>query len=253
MISQNSVHDNGQLGIDLGGDGVTLNGSHAFGQPGPNNWQRYPDMGIQVFPIGGELFILDARGTLYANSPGIYTIELFANPSIDPSGFGEGARFLGSASFRVTSVPGDHRILFDSRASESGFAIFFPLHPGEVATATITGPDGTSEFTQQLPQTISPFVSSVATSASLAAGLSSAPAGTTGGTAAPASAADPALSVSSNSVQDPLTSGPASVAMATAFAQRDNGSSSVADLDHLFATWGNAPSLWQNPADPGLL
>jgi len=41
-IRGNSIHDNAGLGIDLGADGVTLNGSHSAGGPGPNNWQTFP-------------------------------------------------------------------------------------------------------------------------------------------------------------------------------------------------------------------
>ncbi len=42
LIDDNLIYRNSKLGIDLGNDGRTLNEKHKRGEPGPNNWQKYP-------------------------------------------------------------------------------------------------------------------------------------------------------------------------------------------------------------------
>ncbi len=86
-LSRNSIFDNGSLGIDLGPDGVTMNGSRT--PPGPNNWMQMPvvtdwsDDGTQT--------------THHATAPPNSTVALFtAMPN--PSGYGEGKTYLSTVT-----------------------------------------------------------------------------------------------------------------------------------------------------------
>lgn len=132
-IRGNAIFANGKLGIDLGGDGVTPNspgGPHV----GPNLLQNYPVLNRFIPGSTTRLF-----GTLNSTPGTTFMIDVYANPAglVDPSGYGQGARYLGS--FPVTT-------------DAQGNAVFqnVPLGAstaGEFLTATATDPDGnTSEF-----------------------------------------------------------------------------------------------------------
>ena len=129
-ISENAIYQNGALGIDLrGSGGVTANDPGDL-DTGANNLQNYP-----VLSGAGAL---DPRieGALNSTPSTTYTLEFFANPVCDGSGFGEGATFLGAADVS-TDANGD----VEFEAAISGFAV------GDFVTATATDPDGnTSEF-----------------------------------------------------------------------------------------------------------
>jgi hypothetical protein len=132
-ISQNSIFGNAFLGIDLGGDGVTLNDSlvHA----GPNNYQDFP-VPASASSIAGVTTI---QGTLHGAANSTFTVEFFASPSGDPSGYGQGQEFLGSAS--VTT---------DASGNANFTAVFTAsIAHGWVVSATATDTNGnTSEFSQ---------------------------------------------------------------------------------------------------------
>jgi parallel beta-helix repeat protein len=91
-ISGNSIHDNGGLGIDLGDDSVTNNVACGGGQE-PNLLQNLPVLTSAVRSGAGTRF----RGTLNAAPNSAFVLEFFSSSSCDPSGYGEGERFLGSA------------------------------------------------------------------------------------------------------------------------------------------------------------
>ncbi|GIK36271.1 MAG: hypothetical protein BroJett011_01040 [Chloroflexota bacterium] len=145
-IRFNTVFSNTGLGIDLGGVGVTPNDA---GDPdtGPNSLQNFPVLTGAFLdpddPHGGPTQI---EGRLNSSTPNTqFTLEFFKNSTCDPTNFGEGEKFLGS-----TLVTTD----------ENGDAIFvganaFPVVPAlpedTFVTATATGPDGTSEFSQCVP------------------------------------------------------------------------------------------------------
>jgi parallel beta-helix repeat protein len=108
-IQANAIFNNGALGIDLGGDGVTPNtpgGPHT----GPNSLQNYPTISA-VDPNSGTVqFMLDS------GTNNIYTIDFYANPAPDSSGHGQGRTWLGSMTvttvnfpytFTYTPVPGE--------------------------------------------------------------------------------------------------------------------------------------------------
>ncbi len=77
------------------------------------------------------------QGTLASTTNTTYTIELFANTECDPSGFGEGERFLASIT-----------VATDASGNASFTLILgLPVDPGQFITATATDPVGnTSQF-----------------------------------------------------------------------------------------------------------
>ena len=90
-IRLNSIFANGGLGIDLGGDGVTLN--DCCGHTGPNNFEDYPV--LTSVQDSGQLVV---HGTLNTPDPQDALVDLYGNATADPSGFGQGATYLGTVS-----------------------------------------------------------------------------------------------------------------------------------------------------------
>ena len=130
-ILSNSIYSNGALGIELEGNGVTSN-DLGDSDTAANNLQNYPV--ISGLTIGtGDVTI---TGTLNSEASKTYRLEFFANPSVDPSGYGEGQTFLG---FKDVTTDG---------SGDAAFSVTFPVTGASTAfTATATGPDGsTSEF-----------------------------------------------------------------------------------------------------------
>jgi hypothetical protein len=130
-IEANAIYSNAALGIDLGGDGVTTNDLDDL-DAGPNQLQNYPTLSMA---LGGS--ITRVIGTLSSLDNTTLTLNFYASATADPSGFGEGARYLGS-----TVVTADSR-------GNARFEVVLaaPTSVGEVVTATTTDPDGnTSEF-----------------------------------------------------------------------------------------------------------
>ncbi len=130
-ISRNGIFSNGNLGIDLGGDGVTPN-DPGDTDTGPNNLQNFPVLN-SAFLASGQLAV---DGTIDTPNPQSVTLEFFANavpvPGGDPSGYGEGATFLGTAA----------------PAANGSFSVTLPsVAAGTLISATATDAAGdTSEF-----------------------------------------------------------------------------------------------------------
>ncbi len=141
-ISGNSIHDNGGLGIDLVTPGfvygVTPN-DPGDADTGGNGLQNYPVItAVSAAPSGTTV-----AGSLDSLPDRAFELEFFAGADCDPSGFGEGASFLGSAV--VTTDP-------------TGFAAFSVGLPAEApagwsvtATATEFPSGNTSEFSACFP------------------------------------------------------------------------------------------------------
>ena len=132
-IQGNSIHDNTALGIDLGADGVTPN--HVGSEAGPNNFQNYPVL-IGAQPGDGFTEIV---GTFNSLLNATYTLDFYDNPAPDPTGFGQGQVWLGSATVTTDS---SGNVRFDvSVLGSSGV--------GDSITATATDSAGnTSEFSR---------------------------------------------------------------------------------------------------------
>jgi titin len=130
-IRGNSIHDNGGLGIDLGGNGVTLNDS--AGHIGPNNYQNFPVV-TNVTLSGG---LTQVSGQLDSTPNTTFTVDFYANTLPDPTGYGEGQTYLGSWS--VTTDGGGHADFTATVAAAPAGQMFLS------ATATDPG-HNTSEF-----------------------------------------------------------------------------------------------------------
>jgi parallel beta-helix repeat protein len=130
----NSIYSNQQLGISLGGGTNPTPNDPLDADTGPNGLQNYPVLTLAA-PEG-------AWGTLQSAALGEYRVELFASTACDPSGYGEGMRFLGAVY--VT-------------ADDDGMASFYcpfetPEPPGSLVTGTATdSPGSTSEFSACMP------------------------------------------------------------------------------------------------------
>jgi uncharacterized membrane protein len=134
-ILGNSIFANAGLGIDLGDDGVTPNGTPP---PGPDNFQPHP---VLLSAANGQV-----AGFFNAAADATYRIELFASPASGPAG--QGQTFLGS--ILVT-------------AGANGFASFstaLAIPDGDVVTATATNiaTGDTSEFSAPPPADLPPTV-----------------------------------------------------------------------------------------------
>ena len=123
-IRGNAIFQNGLLGIDIGGAGVTANDAGDT-DAGANNLQNFPV--LSVVPGG-------VQGTLNSTPNAPVQIELFGSPACDASGNGEGAILLGTVVV-VTDALGNATIPF------------FAASSGQFITATATDvANNTSEF-----------------------------------------------------------------------------------------------------------
>ena len=144
-ILNNRISENGLLGIDLDGDGVTLNDT-GDADAGANGRQNFPVLSF----VSGSATGPTVRVTLDSAPSTQFRFDFFANPSCDASGFGEGAVYLQPATTHTaTGVNGI-----------ATFDVLLPLEAaGQVVTATATSQSSsqTSEFSQCLtiPHSIS--------------------------------------------------------------------------------------------------
>jgi CSLREA domain-containing protein len=137
-IAANDIHDNGNLGIDLGSGGVTPNDLDDADN-GPNNLQNFPEI-IAVARTATGLSISGTLDRPATPSSLTYAIGVYANSACDPSGFGEGERFLGTFNF----LSGDASV---ETFTNAPLATTAPLPVGTQITLTATDPTGnTSEF-----------------------------------------------------------------------------------------------------------
>ena len=130
-IDPNLIHSNSGLGIDLEPAGPTPNDVNDA-DTGPNNVQNYPVLDTAFFAAGNTA----VEGSLNSAASTTFLIEFFANTACDPSGFGEGETFAGSALVTTTGN--------DATISET---LTGPL-VGDFLTATATNQatGDTSEF-----------------------------------------------------------------------------------------------------------
>ena len=136
-IVGNSIFNNIGLGIDLGNDGVTFNipGGANFG---PNLLQNFPTLTSAYTATGGGTTV---EGSLNATPNSTFTINYYASPLADPTGFGQGQTPIGS-QVSTTDATGNVDITTTLPAS-------VPLN--EVISATATDSRGnTSEFSRSL-------------------------------------------------------------------------------------------------------
>ena len=136
LISGNSIFSNGGLGIDLGTYLVTPN-DNCDGDTGANQAQNYPVLAQAVSGTGTGI-----RGTLNSRPNQAFLLQLFANPTCDPSGYGEGQFYMGQQT------------VVTSNDCDASFVMTLPIQvpPGYVITATATdSANNTSEFSACVP------------------------------------------------------------------------------------------------------
>jgi titin len=130
-IRGNSIFNNGYLGVDLNGDGVTLN--HAGFLAGPNDLQNFPVI-TNAYGFAASTIV---SGTLNSLANGTFFIDVYRNIAHDPSGYGQGQFYVGTVS--VTS-DGSGNASFALTNAAGNYA-------GQYFTATATTASGdTSEF-----------------------------------------------------------------------------------------------------------
>lgn len=135
-IVRNSIFANGGLGIDLSmngggtGDGPTPNDA-GDADAGPNGLQNFPELSAASWGPSSHV-----QGSLHSSPNTAFVVDFYANASPDPSGYGEGQRWLGST---LVTTDGSGAALFDAPVSS--------IAEGEFVTATATDSTGnTSEF-----------------------------------------------------------------------------------------------------------
>jgi CSLREA domain-containing protein len=146
-ILSNSIYDNVKLGIDLyytnDPPGVTPN-DEDDPDAGPNNLQNFPvitSARLTTRRIGGHRRkVTLIKGTLNSEADKTYNVQFFGSPVADPSGNGEGKKFLGQKSVKTDSS-GDASFTFQTRKK---------VPNGQVVTATATDQStgDTSEFSK---------------------------------------------------------------------------------------------------------
>ncbi len=137
LISGNSIHDNDGLGIDLVTNmfvhGVTPN-DPLDADTGGNGMQNFPVL-VSATTTGSEVTV---QGMFDSSPSAQFSIDFFVSPSCDPSGFGEGAAFVGSM------------LVTTDGAGHAAFSLTLPaavaVGAAVTATATRLSTGDTSEF-----------------------------------------------------------------------------------------------------------
>lgn len=142
-IRGNPIFDNGRLGIDLTGggrfelaSGVTPNDGQDP-DTGPNDYQNYP----VLTAAGASGNTLTVVGSLNSKPNATYTLDFYASLTRDASTFGEGKRYLGSATVQTDG------------SGNAPFSVLLAqlVAAGQFITATATDAAGsTSEFSMGL-------------------------------------------------------------------------------------------------------
>jgi CSLREA domain-containing protein len=127
-FNDNTIHSNGENGIDLADNGVSANDTNDT-DAGPNN--------LQNFPVINYVRRADGVANVTLNAPnGRYRIQYYANAACDASGHGEGEALIASQIVNITA--GNSLTFFSS-------ALAFGAREQITATAT-SDPNGNSNF-----------------------------------------------------------------------------------------------------------
>jgi hypothetical protein len=133
QLRRNAIFDNGALGIDLGPAGTDANDAGDV-DGGPNGMMNRPSFCVSTDPATGNPAL---SGSVDTPNPAAVAVEIFVNARLDPSGNGEGQRFLGVVA---PNAAGEFTIP-DLTAAP------WNLAAGALITATATDAGGnTSEF-----------------------------------------------------------------------------------------------------------
>jgi len=131
-IRGNAIWGQTGLGVDLGGLGAEPNDA-CDADTGPNNLQNYPVLTAANLSGPGTV----VTGTLNSTASTTFDVDLYASPSCDGSGFGEGAAYLGTTTVTTNG------------SCNGSFTASLPVSVTGVITAIATDPGGnSSEFSQ---------------------------------------------------------------------------------------------------------
>lgn len=134
-IAGNSIYSNGGLGIDVDPFGVNANDG-CDPDSGPNRKQNFPLISSAILAGGGA----EINASLNSAPNQTFTIDYYANPISDPSGYGEGKKWIGSQTVST-----------GSNCSTGTFTFNAPSVPADTTNITATATDSlgnTSEFSQ---------------------------------------------------------------------------------------------------------
>lgn len=145
LISGNSIFGNGALGIDLSPtDGSTAAGFNPIvdcesgvATSAANAGQNFPTLTTAYSGASTRI-----RGTMDGKTGKTYTLQFFASPTGDSTGYGEGQVYLGQTNVTLGA------------SCSSNFTANLPVSvlSGWVISATATGPaNNTSEFSAWVP------------------------------------------------------------------------------------------------------
>ncbi|HUF52405.1 MAG TPA: right-handed parallel beta-helix repeat-containing protein [Dehalococcoidia bacterium] len=137
-IDPSSTHSNAGLGVDLLDDGQVLANDADDSDTGPNDLMNYPV--INSAEWNGST--LSVNATLTTVPSKFYNLFIFVNRECDPSGYGEGERFLVS-----------HPLSSGATGSAS-FTKHIPVSDiadMEFVTMSASNPESTSEFSKCEP------------------------------------------------------------------------------------------------------
>ncbi len=144
----NSIHDNGGLGIEIGGDGPSYNDA-LDADAGPNKGQNFPIIQLVEHPDATGAASTRIVGKLGSAASTTFDLDFYSNPACSnfPREFIEGETWLGTSQ---VTTDGNGAAVFD---------VTFPVatEDGARISATATDPTGnTSEFSQRIIFSITP-------------------------------------------------------------------------------------------------
>lgn len=133
LVNINSIHSNGRLGVDLGGDGVGLSMDTDTTPPLHSAAVYALLTSVQKSPSGG----VRIKGVVDSTPDTTHSLDFYYNTGCDDSAYGEGETYIGSLLNFVTDADGHAE--FDIELAVT----FLPLN----VTSLLTIPDlGTREF-----------------------------------------------------------------------------------------------------------
>jgi hypothetical protein len=136
-ISGNSIHDNAGIGIDLVTPvfqyGVTLN-DPGDADSGGNGLQNFP----VLTSAGGSGSVTTIDGSLNSLANQAFTLEFFASPACDPTGYGQGTTYLGATTLTTNGA--------GNAAFSATLPVGAPNGSAITATAAQNATGNTSEF-----------------------------------------------------------------------------------------------------------
>jgi hypothetical protein len=148
QLRGNAIFENGNLGIDLGMDGIDVNDA-GDADNGENEHQNYP---VLQAVAGSPVITV----TLNSQANATYSIDFYRNDSCDPSTYGEGQEYLIKGMVLTTDVSGH---------AEGSYTPGSKVAPGDSITALAIADGGdTSEFSACVTLNFSPTPTPTATS-----------------------------------------------------------------------------------------